>query len=187
VLKYLATTCYNDALITANQAIDGRQTESDRYFEQYIFLMSKVDSNYTNESAAAEYYITKAQRQYSLWSENSCEFDLLKACEESYQTALKFEPTNCDCLYNLSIASYNRGLMQKQSDAIKSECHDEMSMASCFENSLVWLQKTEQNCPDRQDVCQAFLNANKALGNQEEVLKYTQKLEAIKQLKQTGK
>lgn len=187
VLKYLATTCYNDALITANQAIDAQQTLSDKYFDQYTSLMAVVDPGYLKESAAAEYYMTKAQKLYSLWTENSCDFNLLNSSEIAYQTALKNEPSNCDCLYNLSITSYNRGLMQKKNQTSEEACKDKISANECFERSISWLNKTEVECPGRQDVCQALLNSHKALGNQNEIIKYTKSLEEIKQSKNSGR
>lgn len=177
VLKYLATTYYNDALVAASECIDSKATESDSYFDRYLVLMAVLNPENKNESASAEYYMTKAQRLYALWIEDTCNQDLLKKCEESYYKALDYEPGNCDCLYNLSITSYNRGLMLMKADASKDNCKSDIGVTECFEKSFDILQKTAQQCPDRTDVYHALINVCKALGKQEEAAGYSRLLE----------
>jgi hypothetical protein len=107
-LKYLASTYYNDALLTAGQLTNEDTQTCDAYLQKFhdITNITEPTHNFTNEDKV--YHNAKAQRLYSLWLITPENNKLFESARQAFEQTLKLDPTDCSSQYNLGVLLYNR-------------------------------------------------------------------------------
>lgn len=179
ILKYLANTYYNDALILTESGLAADCEEADKCFSNFSKLITIVDPGYDIRNAAYEYYMQKAQGLYNTWSSNPCDMQLFGELKQAYELAAASGTDECDSHYNSGIADYNVALLKRSGSPTLTACIEKIDLNLYFSEALKNFEKAFAICPERQDVCRALLNTHKALGNKDEIINYTKKLESL--------
>lgn len=165
VLKYLASTYYNDALTIAGAFDLQNELEADTMMAKHDALCAAINEESIDKG---NFFKQKAMRYFDLWQKDICNISLNEKSFACYELALDKHANDCDTYYNAGIVRYS--LAQKMiSD---TACYIHHDYVSVLESALEVLTAGEQSCPRHAGILKALYNSYIALGDKEKTLYY---------------
>lgn len=182
-MKYLASTYYNDAMLTS-QEFD--LTNPDGYldlFYKFRKLMRTVDP-VTNLAPFERDLATSAgERYFEIWQLNTDDAAPAEASAKKYLEALGFDSTYCHIYYNLGVVYYNRAVFLYRSLNADTEMDELFTIQSqsveLLNKALNVFSSGVKFCPENGDILKGLLYVNKAFENEKNVEYFKAEIERL--------
>lgn len=183
VLKYLATTYLNDALLSTRDIQRDNESQPELLYAEFERLMRICEPGTDLSNYRKEIDRKLAQAHYLLWEKNIVQryhADKAIAC---YQRVLAVDENDCEANYNTAILHYNNGVHKIRSIGSSTDILEliviQEESVSLFRKALPYAEQTFNNCPARLDYYKAMMFINRALGNEDVFDEYKAKSEEL--------
>ena len=174
-LKFLASTYYNDALISASDFDIKDEMQGENQLQKFVDISRKIDPASRTETSEREYYKVRGQRYLTLWSADTCNRALSEKALASYGNALLKGEPDCDMIYNMAIIHYNIYVHA----SYEGSCYTQEEGTLHVNDALQRLTEAERICPEKIEVISALQNLYRATGDLERANQYGNKLNTL--------
>jgi hypothetical protein len=143
-LKYLLTTLFNDAIMSASSFELTTEIESDSLFAQYVKFNERAQIHSAQElkNHEASWLKTKAQRYFEIWNQqNDSDYGNTMAIKY-YSRALEITPQDCITVYNVGVAYYDQAVQQAITEGLLIQEMTRTQIAHSY------FTKAKDLCPD---------------------------------------
>jgi hypothetical protein len=160
-LKYLLTTMYNDAIMSASSFELSNEMESDSLFAQYAEFNegAQIHTALEIKNQEASWLKTKAQRYFEIWNQqNETDYGNTLAIKY-YSRALELTPIDCITVYNIGVAYYDQAVQQAVTEGLLLQEMTRTQIAHTY------FTKAKELCPDDSMIQTAFKLTSEHLHN----------------------
>jgi hypothetical protein len=181
ILKFIATSYYNDALLVSKQIDHQTENKARLLFEKFASLMKVYDPAISMVPYENELRKSLGQHHYAVWEKDNTQSDEISDAIRCFNEILTTDSNNCDANYSMAIIYYNSAVFKIRAIGsgtdlmeiimIQDEC------VHLFKSSLPYMEKVYSRCPQKADHFRGMMYVNRALGRDAEYEKYKAALE----------
>jgi tetratricopeptide (TPR) repeat protein len=183
-VKYLASTYYNDALLSTREFDEATASEPEKYFNMFRKLMRTAEPGCNLNTYDKEFHQQVAQRYFDLWQINIDNNELPEKSLKHYNEALRVDSTDCMLYYNVGVLHYNRAVFMYRSIGPDTDMFDlidiQMRASDIIKSkAMLVMIKADKLCPNSAEILRALLYMNKALERDKDVVYFKSEIERL--------
>lgn len=166
-LKYLSSTYYNDAMMSASNFSLDNELEADAIMNKYDSLRMAIGQEGLGKG---DFFKQKAMRYYHLWKNDPCDISLNEKAFAAYELAIDHHLIDCDTYYNAALVKYNLAKAMHDSDV--TSCYKGQDFSNTLQASVHLLEASFERCADHNATIKALQNSYIMLGDEKKAQYY---------------
>lgn len=185
-LKFLASSYYNDALMSTREFDLSTEKDPETSFGKFRKLMHYAEPGTSLKKYDNEFKKSMGQRYFQLWQMDIENNTLAEKAVASYMDVVRVDSTESDAFYNIAVVFYNRAVFKYRKIGPETDIFDLIvTQQECADlikgKALVNMEKAYHLTPERGDVVRGLMYIHRALEHENDVEYFKKEIERLVQ------